>query len=246
MPCLGTAGAAWGSVIGLAAGLLVYQLAYYRTALPAKPALGRTAKEAAGKILRLYPSLFGQELLESTIFACIVSAVVARLGTEQMAVYNLLDTAGSAIGLPVYAYAAATQTFTLQRRSAGDMHAVRRYLKSGLLLSSLVVGLLCIFCRMFDRMLLQLIVTDDHIIQQAQRLLGLVFLLQLSRIPYQICMNYLQGIGREKLVLLGTAAGTAFAGIGVIIAGNTAGLTGLYLVMAAELAVLGICYRLLC
>ena len=99
---------------------------------------------------------------------------------------------------------------------------------------------------MFDRPLLQLIVTDDHIIQQAQRLLGLVFLLQLARIPYQILMNYLQGIGREKLVLLGTAAGTACAGIGVIIAGNTAGLAGLYLVMAAELAVLGICYRLLC
>lgn len=246
MPCLGTAGAAWGSVIGLAAGLRVYQLAYYRTALPAKPTLGRTAKEAAGKILRLYSSLFGQELLESTIFACIVSAVVARLGTEQMAVYNLLDTAGSAIGLPVYAYAAATQTFALQRRSAGDMRAVRRYLKSGLLLTSFVIGLLCIFCRIFDRPLLQLIVTDDHIIQQARRLLGLVFLLQLARIPYQICMNYLQGIGREKFVLFCTAAGTAFAGIGVIIAGNTAGLTGLYLVMAAEPAVLGICYRLLC
>ena len=242
MPCLGTAGAAWGSVIGLAAGLLVYQLTYYRTGLPVKPALGHTAKEAAGKILRLYPSLFGQEMLESTIFACIVSAVVARLGTEQMAVYNLLDTAGSAIGLPVYAYAAATQTYSLQSRSAGNMRAVRRYLKSGLFLTSLVIGLLCIFCRIFDRPLLQLIVTDDHIIQQAQQLLGPAFLLQFARIPYQIYMNYLQGIGREKYVLIGTAAGTACAGIGVIIAGNAAGLTGLYLVMAAELCILGTCY----
>ncbi len=244
LPKLGTAGAAWGSVIGLAAGLLVYQAAYLRMRSPASPVRFAAMKTVAGKILRLYPSLFGQELLESTIFACIVSAVVARLGTEQTAVYSLLDTAGSAIGLPVYAYATATQTFALQYHSAGDMTSARRYLNSGMQLSFSIVGLLCILCGIFDQTLLHLIIDDEAIIQQAQRLLWLIFLLQLAKIPYQIHMSYLQGIGREKFVLLCTAAGTIGTGIGVIIAGTLFGLTGLCLVMTSAFVSLGICYIL--
>lgn len=249
LPCLGAAGAAWGSVIGLAAGLLVYQLAYYKKHLPALTLLTDsanflTAKAMAGKILCLYPSLFGQELLDGTIFTCVISAVVARLGTEQMAVYNLLDTAVNAIGLPVYAYATATQTFALQSHSARDMAAVRRFLKSGHLLSFGVVGSLCVFFGFFRQPLLRLVIDDNAVIQLAQKELLFVFLMQLAKIPYQIHMNYLQGIGKEKFVLHCTASGTIGAGIGVIVAGMFAGLTGLYLVMTAELIILGVCYML--
>ena len=158
--------------------------------------------------------------------------------------YSLLDTAGSAIGLPVYAYATATQTFALQYHSAGDMTSARRYLNSGMQLSFSIVGLLCILCGIFDQTLLHLIIDDEAIIQQAQRLLWLIFLLQLAKIPYQIHMNYLQGIGREKFVLLCTAAGTIGTGIGVIIAGTLFGLTGLCLVMTTAFVSLGICYIL--
>lgn len=242
LPKLGTAGAAWGSVIGLAAGLLVYQAAYWSgrgmTRLPVKNHI----KAVSAKILRLYPSLFGQELLESTIFACVISAVVARLGTQQAAVYNLIDTVVSTIGLPVYAYATATQTLALQSHSAGKMTTVRHYLKSGLLLAFGIVSLLCVLCGIFNQPLLHLIVGDDTVIQQAQRLLWLAFLMPPAKIPYQVYMNYLQGIGREKLVLLCTAVGTSITGIGVIIAGKFAGLAGLYLIMTAELILLGTCY----
>lgn len=143
-PCLGTAGAAWGSVIGLAAGVPVYQLAYYKKRFPAVTLLTDsanflTAKAMAGKILCLFPSLFGQELLEGTIFTCVISTVAARLGTEQMAMYNLLDTAVNAIGLPVYAYATATepfcqghggsQTLSEKRTSADFLHLDARVYK---------------------------------------------------------------------------------------------------------------------
>lgn len=250
LPQLGTAGAAWGSVIGLAAGLLVYQLAYWKkhpTQFPCNlvPVLPySTTRAVAGKILCLYPPLFGQELLESTVFACVISASVARLGTEQMAIYSLLDTVGSIIGLPVYAYATATQTFALQNYSAKDISAVKEYLKCGIQLSFGIIAFLCVLCGIFSNILLHLIVNDLHVISEAQKLLLPVFLFQLAKIPYQIRMCYLQGIGREKFVLLCSAIGTISASIGIIFAGNIAGLTGLYFVMTVELAILGICYTL--
>ena len=259
LPQLGTAGAAWGSVVGLAAGLLVYQLAYWKRHsaqftcniiaffhspkhLPTIPY--STAKAVAGKILRLYPSLFGQELLESTIFTCVISASAARLGTDQMAIYSLLDMVGSMIGLPVYAYATATQTFALQNYSAKDMSAVKEYLKCGIQMSFGIIAFLCVLCGIFNKVLLHLIINDLHIIGEAQKLLLPIFLIQLVKIPYQIRMCYLQGIGREKFVLLCTAIGTICASVGVILAGNIAGLTGLYLVMTLELVILGICYTI--
>lgn len=257
LPQLGSAGAAWGSVVGLAAGLLVYQLAYWKKHCTPftydivslfyshkriSVMTFLTAKAVTGKILRLYPSLFGQELLESTIFSCVLSAAVARLGTKQMAIYGLLDTLGSIVGLPVYAYATATQIFAMQKYSARDMSAVKDYLKCGIKLTFGIIALLCILCGVFRNVLLHLIVDDLHIIREAQKLLVFLFLLQLAKVPYQIRMSYLQGVGREKFVLLCTAIGTICSSIGVIIAGNIAGLIGIYLVMAAELVILGICY----
>lgn len=245
LPQLGTAGAAWGSVIGLAAGLIVYQLAYWKKNTGQIPApLLSTAKAAAGKILCLYPSLFGQELLESTIFACVLSAAAARLGTDQMAIYSLLDTVGSMIGLPVYAYATATQTYTLQSHSARELSAVKEYLKCGIQLTFSIIAMLCVLCGIFSKPLLHLIVDDLHVIKEARNLLLPLFLLQLVKIPYQIHMSYLQGVGREKFVLFCTAIGTICAGGSAIIAGNIAGLTGLYIVMIMELVILGICYAI--
>ena len=159
LPQMGTAGAAWGSVIGLAAGLLVYQTAYYRRK-------GRVAVKLKEwgifrRILSLYPSLLGQELLEGTIFVLVVSAVVTRLGTEQMAVYSLLESVGSVIGLPVYAYATAAQTYSLQSHSAGETDKVAHYLKTGMKLAFLLILTLCVLCGIFRMQVLGLITSVE-------------------------------------------------------------------------------------
>ncbi|MDE7028489.1 MAG: hypothetical protein K2P63_00740 [Lachnospiraceae bacterium] len=274
---LGTAGAAWGSIIGLAAGLLVYQAAYFRRH-PAMPGrfhrlfwlfirqkragqgadhpFGFTetaidAKAAAQKIVRLYPALFGQELLESTIFACVVSAAAARLGTRQLAVYSLLDTLAGTLGLPIYAYAAAAQTFALQSYSAGCCPAKKQeseanlpavYLTCGMRLTFCAIAALCALCSILGGRLLYLIVDDTDIVSGAQELLIFVFLLLLARIPCQIYMNYLQGIGRERFVLRCTAVGTACASLGCMALGALFGLPGIYAGMIVELLALGFCY----
>ena len=50
---------------------------------------------------------------------------------EDVAVYKLLDLVCGMLELPVYAYAAATQTYALQNHAAGKKAAVRSYEKAG-------------------------------------------------------------------------------------------------------------------
>lgn len=246
LPKLGTAGAAWGSVIGLFAGLLVYQLAYYK-----KHSLSHIKKQMRNfnarlsiikRIFSLYPSLLGQEMLESSIFILIVSAVIARLGTEQMAIYSLLDTVGSMIGLPIYAYAAATQTFALQNYYAQNKTAVKNYLRSGMILTFGMILTLCILCRLFQTEILHWIVTDVEIITKSQKLLYFVFVIQLIKIPYQIYMSYLQGIRKERFVFVCTALRMIAASAGIVIMGSCIGLPGVYLIMILEFLILSWVY----
>ena len=111
MPQLGTAGAAWGSVIGLFAGLLVYQIPYYVNKQKTRVAITcKEKRQIVQKLIKIYLTLFGQEFLENSLFVFIISGVVARMGTHHMAVHNLLITIGSVMELPIYAYAMATQT----------------------------------------------------------------------------------------------------------------------------------------
>lgn len=90
-PRLGTAGAAWGSILGLGCGLLVYQITYWKERQRRKTIRAEEIRGLIYRIWKIYPSLLGQELLESTIFVFMVLAAVARLGAEDVAVYKLLD-----------------------------------------------------------------------------------------------------------------------------------------------------------
>lgn len=246
LPQMGTAGAAWGSVIGLCFGLLVYQVKYYRKVSFAS--VIRQLKNirdfiAEGKrILRLYPSLLGQELLESTIFVLVVSSVVVRLGTESTAVYNLLDSVSGVIGLPVFAYATAAQTFALQKNAAGKKQEAGRYLKTGMSASLIAIFILCMVCAFFHDTIFCWIISDADVIRASGYMMWMIFPVVLVKIPYQICMSYLQGIGKEKFVFLCTAAGMTAASAGALILGPALGLPGIYLAVLLQYLILSVIY----
>lgn len=245
-PKLGIAGAAWGSVIGLFCGLLVYQITYYKKKKwkfvieqgRKKDIFVKQVKE----LFSLYPSLLGQELLESTVFVLIVTAVIARLGTEQMAVYKLLDLVCGTIGLPAYAYATASQTYAIQKYAANKNEAVKRYLKAGTYLGIGATGSLCVLCAIWRMNLLQWIVADADVTNLACRFLGLIFLIVIVKVPYQVYMSYLQGSGLEKYVFVSMAIGTMATGIAVIVTGHYLGIMGIYLMMLLEYTILGCVY----
>lgn len=237
-PGMGVAGAAWGSVIGLGSGLLVYQIPYYRV----RCARTGNIQEPIKRILWSYPALFGQELFESTIFVLIVQGAAARLGTEQMAVYKLVDIAYGVIGLPVVAYASAAQTCALQSRAAGNRKETKIYLRVGQCAAFAVTGSLCLLCGVFREALLGSVVTDRGVTEMAVPFLYLMFVLTLIRIPYQVFLTYLQGSGWERKVVLYTAVGTLLAGGAVLGASRRWGLTGIYSVMIGETAILAWIY----
>ena len=66
----------------------------------------------------------------------------------------------------------------------------------------LVIGIVCICCWIGKEQMLRCIISDTNIIQQAKKLLIFLFAIQLIKVPYQIYMSYLQGIGYEKLVFI--------------------------------------------
>lgn len=261
LPRLGTAGAAWGSVIGLAAGLLVYQIPYHHrkkyVLLEAKQLqkflpeqfqrdhikIERAQlQDTTKRILKLYPSLFGQEFLESTLFVLVVSGAVARLGTEQMAVYGLLDTVVQTIGLPVFAYATATQTYALQEKAAGKIDQVKKYLMVGQLMTVAMTITVSLLYFPWRHQLLGLIVSNQTVIRTAEKILLFTIVVILMKIPYQFYMSYLQGIGKEKFVFLCTTMATIVASIGVVIFANVMKLPGIYLVMIVEYLILALVY----
>lgn len=241
MPRLGTAGAAWGSVIGLGAGLLVYQIPYYRQ--KCSHSLGLSSqKETLNTLWKLYPSLLGQEFLESTLFVVVVSGTVARRGTEQMAVYSLLDTVRSTLGLPIYAYATAAQTYACQSSAAGHLAQARRYLNAGQLFTAAVTAALCLLCFLWQAPIFAWIVSDTAVIREAGTLLVWIFAGLLAKISYQFYMGYLQGTGREAFVFNCAAVSTVIASLATILLGHLWGLPGIYFVITAEAAVLSAVY----
>ena len=222
-PSLGISGAAWGSVAGLMGGLLIYQLAYIRQARLTGHKRKRfhfrqtaaLVRSCFKQILHLYPPLLGQELL---------------------------DIVYSTLSLPVYAFATAAQTYALQRHSAGDAEDVRDYLKTGCLLAIVVLTVLCSVCALFRVHILSWIVSDSTVIYAGTSCLFLIFPIMFARIPYQILMTYLQGIGKERYVFVCTAVAALLTGGGTLLLGKLTGLFGIYLCMTLEFLLLGWIY----
>lgn len=239
LPRLGTAGAAWGSVIGLWAGLLVYQIPY---------ALGKNkpavSPSQAGRILQklvaLYPPLLGQEFLENTLFALIVTGVVARMGTQQMAIYGLLVTVGSLVELPIYAYATAAQTYALQTKASEHPELAERYIRLGRQFTAKVLFGLSLLCLIGHNQIFSLILSDQAVMNQAGRFLAWVLLIAWCKVGYQFRLGYLQGIGEERFIFLCAAFSTGAASIAVMILGGALGLLGVYFVSIGKYLALSV------
>ena len=232
-PRLGTAGAAWGSVIGLFAGLLVYQVPYGKH--KKRRTVSRSEKKKIlKKFAALYPSLAGQEFLENTLFSLIVSGVIARMGTRQMAVYSLLATVGNTVELPIYAYATAAQTYALQKKAAGEVEQAQRYLTVGRNFTSGVLIGLGLLCFAFRTQVFGLILSGRSVMDCAGQLLVWILILAFSKVTYQFSLGYLQGTGKEKYILACAIVSTVLTSVAVTISGELFSLPGVYLVMIGK------------
>ena len=241
LPQFGTAGAAWGSVIGLSAGLLVYQIPYY--AFRRRQPISRNQIWLLlNKIFALYPSMLGQEFFEGTLFTLILSGIIARMGTQQMAVYSLLFTVENMIELPIYAYATASQTYALQNSAAGNLELAKRYLKLGRQSTGKVIAVLALLCFIFKTQVFYLILSDQTVIRDAGKLLAWVLGIAFIKIAYQFYMGYLQGVGKEKYIFACSLLSTTVSSIAAMIVGDHLQLPGIYLVLIGKYLILSILF----
>ena len=162
---------------------------------------------------------------------------------EDVAVYKLLDLVCGMLELPVYAYAAATQTYALQNHAAGKKAAVRSYEKAGIQLSGMIVLSVGMLCGIFQKEVFHWILSDEMIIARAGDYLWMIVLLVLVKIPYRIRLLYLQGIGKEGQVFWITAAASVIFGVGAFAASELLQLSGIYLMIILEYGLLGGIYR---
>lgn len=240
MPELGIAGAAWGSVIGLIAGLLVYQIPHFLKRRNADK--GRFQYAAFKQLFRFYPTLFGQEFLEGTLFVLVLSAAVARLSLRQMAVYNLLDSVVSILSVSIYAYAASIQTYALQSQAAGNTSLTKSYLRQGCLFTVIAMFLLCTTAFLLRQPILGWIVAEPAVNSAAVPMMFFAFLPIFPKAVCEIYMEYLQGSRKDRFVLWCTAVSGIISGILVLWAANLAQLYGIYAVLTLEYTVLSILY----
>lgn len=245
LPHMGIAGAAWGSVIGLGCGVLVYQAVYWKeTGKKFKKCRLHSVvrREILRKIGKLYFPLLGQDLFENTVFVFAVSVAAARLGTVEMAIYKLLDLIGGILELPIYAYATAAQTYVLQNNAVGNHKKARQYQKLGIQVAVVVVLAASGVCKIFLDRIFGGIIEDQKIIDGATGLFWMPAVILMIKVFYRFEMLYLQGIGKERFVFWNTVAVSLLAGMGVIWAGMSMGLPGIYLGIFLQYGILAIRY----
>lgn len=239
-PELGVRGAAWGSIIGLLAGIMIYVLGKVITNKKRK--VMRLSKACSLKMVKLYVPLLGQDIMECTVFTMIISGIVARLGTYAMASYSLLSSLGNILILPVYAYSSSAITLALQKKAANDESAVNEILKTTVALSFTAISCISVICLLFPEKIMGLIVSDSQTIETTKTLILYLILAQLVNIFYQIYKSYLQGTGHEKFVFMTSVIVSLLSLIWIYVLSVMVGVGGIYIGMCMNYLVLTVIY----
>lgn len=171
-------------------------------------------KKILSRLFRLSCPLVAQDLVECTICGLMLSAMIARIGTEALAAYNLIETLNSFVMLPVYAYAGVSSTLLAQNYLL-DSKASKRYPQTAIF-CSIGFFVLFYFIFIFFRIpILGAIVKNEKIVLYASRLVLFTIGTLLFKIVAQEYKYCLQSIGMENWVFQYSAIVT-FASCGVI------------------------------
>lgn len=198
-PELGAKGAAVGSILGLIAGIAVYIIKFYRNGdIKLK---GVISKKFTHKLIKLYIPLLGQDVIEGSIFPIILTGIISRLGLYEIASYNLAESLGSIIALPIYAFSTSAITLSIQKSFSNKEDNPKDIINTAIVLSCFMVLIIGIFISIFPNKVLGLITKDATLILKVTKIFILVILMQVFNIFHQIYKSYLQGLNNERFVL---------------------------------------------
>jgi multidrug resistance protein, MATE family len=199
-PKLGPKGAAIGTVVGLLAYLLVFIIGFSKYKIHKfKLQLNFSILK---KIMKIYIPLFGQDLMEDTIFFMAVMAIISRLTAESIATYNVLLILISFFLIPVYAYSGSSMILVSQAKEKNDLVEIKNIPIVSSLFGLIFLFLFGFIFIIFPELIGKIITDKKELIYKSSSILIFVLVIQVFNITNQIYKSCLQGLRFEKWVMV--------------------------------------------
>lgn len=201
-PELGASGAAISTVIGLICGNAVYFIKYLNLKKNYKIISLKKQLQDVKQMVKLYIPLLLQDLTEYTLFGTIIMAIIARLGTFEIATYNLITTINGYIILPAYAYGTVAMTLFIQNKEKGEAKKSHNMVKKSMIMCVAVISAAAALILIFSKSVVMIFSDDTAVIKNVKSLLWFPVLSQIVYGIMQIYKYVLQGCNFEKYVFI--------------------------------------------
>lgn len=218
-------GCALGTSIGLLIGVLLY---FKNIKMKIRP---KYSKEINSKTIKLYFPLLTTELIETTIFTLVISNIISKLSSNEIGVYNIIETINGIVMLVVYAYSSASLTLTLQKEKCYNIASI---------ISFTILLFLSIIIIIFNYPISRIITNSTELVSCVSNFIifGLLSILFNSfKITYKELLN---GLDLEKYVLIITFLSSIITILLLYILGKD--LNVIYLILTLKVVIESIIY----
>lgn len=241
-PELGAKGAAIGSIFGLLSGITIYLVKLDRSIDTKFKSM--VSKSITKKLVKLYLPLLGQDIIEGTIFAILLTGIVSRLGVYDIAAFNLSESIGSIISLPIYAFSTAAITLAIQKSFSNENNSSKKVINTAIILSLISVLIIGILIIIFPNTIFGLITKDKNIILKVSKFFIIVVIIQIFNVFNQIYKGYLQGLNNERFVFKYTTLVSFISIVWIVILAIKFKLAGVYIGLVINNLILSLIYYL--
>lgn len=197
-PKSGVAGAAISSMITMSVDVLAYCWILRKdlqSALHVRP-------DKILLIIRQSIPLMGQELLQGSLFAIVLNAILARLGALTLSGYLLIRQLLQIGFIPAFMYSSALLTLISESSGARQFNDLKAYPKTASILTMILFSLTGIVFYLLRTPIAGLITNDQRLIGFSSGIFLLLWLARLFNPLQEIYKSAMQSIGKSTRVLL--------------------------------------------
>lgn len=202
LPELGAKGAALGSVLSLFVCFVIY---WYiaRKYIQFTFKVSQLLQKMKAKIIFSIPFI-GQEFLEDILFVVGVNMIVARMGTIELSVYNLILQMIAMIQMPMFGYAAATISLVGEEQGRKNRKKIRTIKKIVTILALIWFVIMYVVLVTYKYNVITFITDEIDILPLAQQCIPIALMGQVFNYGINIEKAALQCMGDEKYTLYAT------------------------------------------
>lgn len=199
LPKMGVKGAALASILALILNLIIY-LFIIKNEIKIKYK-NLNLKKNIREIIQISIPLMSQEVLEDTIFLIVINAILARVGSLEVAVYSLLSGLIGIALMPMYAYSSAALNLVSESWGKEEYEKIYKIPVLSLIMVLIFFLIISIGFLVFKSELIGLITNDSMLIKTAQSFVAAAILANIFNLSNTVYKSTLQGLREEKKVL---------------------------------------------